>query len=89
MNVVASGAPDSVTSAPDWNPVPVTRSVKSRMREGFGVTEVMEGAVAGGGGATGGAAVIVTIALSVEGGVAVLVACMVTLAGLGTVAGAV
>jgi hypothetical protein len=85
---VFSAAPLNFTTAPDWNPVPLTVRVKLPMRNGLGVMEVIVGAGTGGGGG-GVGAWMVTAAVPVEPGVPALVACMVTVAGLGTVAGAV
>ena len=77
-NVVESGAPAKEITDPATNPVPFTVSVKLPTGTGDGLTEEMLGSGR-----------IVTDALPVDVGEAVLVARTVTVAGLGTADGAV
>ena len=87
-NDVASAVPFNLTTAPAWNALPVTVIMKLPARNGFGVTEVITGGGFTGGGGGGAGAVIVTDAIPVSPGVVVLTACTVTVAGVGTAAGA-
>ena len=77
LKVVARGVPPKLTTAPFWNPVPFTVSVKLPTVSGEGLSEVIAGR-----GTT------VTAALPIAVGSAALFACTLTVAGDGTTAGA-